>query len=60
MQTTLQKEELLSLVEPLVIDNLIDSDWRQQPVHSWNKVYDNLCKDLGQHYGLNDIRDTQE
>ena len=38
---------------------LIDPDWRSKPMHNWEDVYEELCKDLGKHYGLNDIREAK-
>ena len=38
---------------------LIDPDWRSKPTYSWEEVYEELCKDLGKHYGLNDIREAK-
>ena len=38
---------------------LIDPDWRNKPIHAWEDVYEGLCKDLGKHYGLNDIREAK-
>ena len=59
MQATLQKEDVLTLDEQVTSESLIDANWRNKPARSWEEVYDELCKDLGQHYGLHDIRDAQ-
>ncbi len=56
MQATLQKEDVLTLDEQVTSESLIDANWRDKPARSWEEVYDELCKDLGQHYGLHDIR----
>lgn len=37
---------------------LIDTDWREKPMRLWGDVHEELCKDLGEHYGLNDIREA--
>ena len=29
-----------------------------QTMRPWDDVYEDLCKDLGSHYGLNDIREA--
>lgn len=29
-----------------------------QTMRAWDDVYEDLCKDLGNHYGLNDIREA--
>ena len=39
-------------------NRLIDSDWRMQPMRPWSEVYDELCCEVGQVYGLNDIREA--
>ena len=38
---------------------LIDLDWRKKPLYAWDDVYEQLCRDLGEHYGLNDIREAK-
>ena len=40
-------------------ENLIDPNWKEKPLYRWEDVYVEMCKDLGAHYGLNDIRDAQ-
>ena len=57
MQATLQREDVLTLDEQ-TSEALIDSNWRDKPARPWEEVYDELCKDLGQHYGLSDIREA--
>ena len=37
---------------------LIDSNWRNQPMRQWDDVYDDLCCEVGAAYGLNDIREA--
>ena len=39
-------------------EKLIDSDWRELPLRAWDDVYDNLCREVGHAYGLNDIREA--
>ena len=39
-------------------NRLIDPDWRMQPMRPWSEVYDELCCEVGQVYGLNDIREA--
>ena len=38
---------------------LIDPEWRNKPMYAWDDVLDGLCKDLGKHYGVKDIRDVE-
>lgn len=38
--------------------HLIDPNWREQPMRAWDDVYENLCKEVGSAYGLNDIREA--
>ena len=59
MPATLPKNDFLALDEQLMTENLIDPNWREKPTHRWEDVYDELCKDLGRHYGLNDIREAK-
>ena len=35
-----------------------DPDWRELPMRAWDDVYDNLCREVGHAYGLNDIREA--
>ena len=37
---------------------LIDPHWRNQPMRHWDDVYDDLCREVGSAYGLNDIREA--
>ena len=37
---------------------LIDSNWREQPMRAWDDVYEDLCREVGSAYGLNDIREA--
>jgi hypothetical protein len=37
---------------------LIDSNWREQPMRAWDDVYESLCREVGYAYGLNDIREA--
>ena len=59
MQATAQKNDFLTFDERSLSESLIDSNWRQEPMQRWEDVYEELCKDLGHHYGLNDIREAQ-
>ena len=59
MQATLQKEDVLTLDEQVTSESLIDANWRNKRSRAWEEVYDELCADLGQHYGLHDIREAQ-
>ena len=38
--------------------NLIDPNWREQPMRAWDDVYEDLCREVGSAYGLNDIREA--
>lgn len=53
-----KKESKFALDEQLVGQNLIDPDWQNKPKRPWAEVYEELCQDLGRHYGLNDIREA--
>ena len=33
-------------------------DWKMQPMRAWDDVYEDLCREVGSAYGLNDIRET--
>ena len=37
---------------------LLDPDWRNQPMRQWDDVYEDLCREVGAAYGLNDIREA--
>ena len=37
---------------------LIDPNWREQPMRAWDDVYEDLCREVGCAYGLNDIREA--
>jgi len=39
-------------------EKLIDSEWKEQPMRPWSEVYAELCCEVGQAYGLNDIREA--
>ena len=39
-------------------ERLIDPDWKEQPMQAWDDVYENLCREVGSAYGLNDIREA--
>ena len=45
----------LSLIEK---EPLIDPEWKLQPTRPWSEVYDELCQEVGQAYGLSDIREA--
>ena len=38
--------------------NLIDPNWKEQPMRAWDDVYEDLCREVGSAYGLNDIREA--
>ena len=59
MQATSQTNDFLTLDERSLCESLIDPEWREKPIQRWEDVYEELCKDLGHHYGLNDIREAQ-
>ena len=45
--------------EPNVMEHpIIDPNWRTQPTYSHEEFMDELAKQLGQAYGLNDIREA--
>ncbi len=54
-----KKEPMFALDEQLVGQTLIDSNWRDRSKRPWADVYEEMCKDLGRHYGLNDIREAR-
>ena len=33
-------------------------DWKMQPMRAWDDVYEDLCREVGSAYGLNDIREA--
>lgn len=37
---------------------IIDPNWRTQPMRAWDEVYEDLCREVGSAYGLNDIREA--
>lgn len=37
---------------------LISPNWKSQPMRAWNEVYEDLCREVGSAYGLNDIREA--
>ena len=37
---------------------LIDPNWKAQPMRAWDEVYEDLCMEVGSAYGLNDIREA--
>ena len=59
MQATSRKQDFLTSEEQMMNENLIDPNWKEKPLYRWEDVYVEMCKDLGAHYGLNDIRDAQ-
>ena len=58
MQATLEKTSF-DFEMDVTERPLIDPNWREKPIHAWEDVYEGLCKDLGKHYGLNDIREAK-
>ena len=56
---TVKKENKFALDEQLVGQTLIDPNWRESPKRPWTEVYEEMCKDLGHRYGLNDIREAR-
>lgn len=53
-------EELDTALKAIIRDSkpLIDVDFKSKPMHPWSEVYDNLCHEVGQAYGMNDIREA--
>jgi len=41
------------------VDLSIDPDFESKPLYTINEYIDGLAKKLGQHYGLNDIREAR-
>ncbi len=41
-------------------DPFIDPDFKLKPTYPMEEVFDQFCKELGQMYGLNDIREAVE
>ena len=39
-------------------ESLIDPNWHNQPMRPWSEVYEELCREVGRVYGLNDIREA--
>ena len=37
---------------------LIDTDFKSKEIRPWSDVYEQLCQEVGQDYGLNDIREA--
>ena len=37
---------------------LIDTDFKSKEMRPWSDVYEQLCQEVGQDYGLNDIREA--
>ncbi len=37
---------------------LISPNWKSQPMRAWDEVYEDLCREVGSAYGLNDIREA--
>ena len=54
-----KKENKFALDEQLVGQTLIDPNWRESSKRPWTEVYEEMCKDLGHRYGLNDIREAR-
>ena len=48
-----------SLDVDVMEEPFIDVDFMTKPMHTWDEVYDEMCKDIGKHYGLNDIMEAQ-
>jgi len=47
-----------SLKRSIHPERLIDPDWKAQPMRAWDDVYEDLCREVGVAYGLNDIREA--
>ncbi len=46
--------------ETLLSDEpFIDPDFKLKPTYPMEEVFDEFCKELGQLYGLNDIREAK-
>ena len=37
---------------------IIDPNWKTQPMRAWDDVYEDLCREVGVAFGLNDIREA--
>lgn len=37
---------------------LMDPNWKAQPMRPWDEVYEELCRGVGLAYGLSDIREA--
>ena len=48
-----------SLDVDVMEEPFIDVDFMTKPMRTWDEVYDEMCKDIGKHYGLNDIMEAQ-
>ena len=46
--------------ESMLMDDepFIDPDFKLKPCKPWEEVRDELCRRVGRHYGLNDIREA--
>lgn len=46
--------------ESMLMDDepFIDPDFKLKPTYPMEEVFDELCRRVGKHYGLNDIRDA--
>ena len=46
--------------ESMLMDDepFIDPDFKLKPCKPWEEVRDELCRRVGKHYGLNDIREA--
>ena len=51
-------DELGAALTSIHVEKLVEPDWKDQPMRSWSEVYDELCCEVGQVYGLNDIREA--
>ena len=47
-----------SLKRIIYKERLIDPNWKTQPMRAWDEVYEDLCREVGAVYGLNDIREA--
>ena len=55
--------EVLAYIESIKIQPLqrplsIDPDFKNKPMYTFEEYFDGLAKDLGEEYGMNDIREA--
>ena len=55
--------EVLEYIESIKIQPIqrplsIDPDFKNKPMYSVEEYFDGLAKDLGEEYGMNDIREA--